>query len=223
LKYGTTPSAAGVAATKASCIEHLGGGVGKDVLTAAAPDAAWLWLPSSQASAEEEYVEVEDDSGSNGSSSGSHGSNGGKPPTDSSKSGRKWWQVGSLTKSKSKSSSKPAARAVADEAAEAQRRQRQERVHQLVAAALDVLLRLTPLPQGYDSCFKNLSRPDVSPLRSLAMPLMVHCDTVPALSGCLWSSWTDVQTKAVSVAGMLGRVWLAAQSITALACQSGWN
>jgi hypothetical protein len=68
----------------------------------------------------------------------------------------------------------------------------------LVAAALEVLLRLTPLPPGCDSCFKSLARPDVSPVRSLAMPLLAHCDTVKALAGCIWSSWSDVQTKAVS-------------------------
>lgn len=145
---------------------------------------------------------MEEDSSSNGSS----GSNGNKPPKDdgssgSSKGGRKWWQVGSLNKPKSKSSSsssKSAARAAADEAAAAQQRQRQERVHQLVASALDVLLRLNPLPPGCDSCFKSVSRPDLTPVRSLALPLMAHCDTVKAVSGCIWSSWPDVQTKAVS-------------------------
>jgi hypothetical protein len=112
--------------------------------------------------------------------------------------------VGSLSKSaksstsKGSSSSKSAARAAADEAAQAQQRQRQERVHQLVASALDVLLRLTPLPAGQDSTFKAVSRPDMSPVRSLALPLMAHCDTAKALSGCIWSSWPDVQTKAVS-------------------------
>lgn len=161
------------------------------------------------------------------SSSGSN--SGGKPPKDGSsgsgKGGRKWWQVGSLSKSKSAAkgsngnsgSSKSAARAAADEAAQAQQRQRQERVHQLVTSALDVLLRLTPLPAGQDSTFKSVSRPDVSPVRSLALPLMAHCDTAKALSGCIWSSWPDVQTKAVSgvVRGCVGAVFGAVQGIGA--------
>ncbi len=157
-----------------------------------------------QASAEEEFVEVEPDTHSS-SGSGNGSSKGSKDSTKGG--GRKWWgQMGaaakaalaSRTNSKTSGSNKAAAaRAASDQQMDAATQRRQERTHQLVASALEVLLRLTPMPPGYDSCFKSLARPDVSPARSLALPLLVHCDTVKALAGCIWSSWSDVQTKAV--------------------------
>jgi hypothetical protein len=164
-----------------------------------------------QASAQDEFVEVESDthSSSSGGGGGSNGSSrdskGGKD--QSSKSNRKWWgllgaaakaALGGCANNKSSSTGRAAARAVNEQQIDTAQQQRQERSHQLVAAALEVLLRLTPLPPGCDSCFKSLARPDVSPVRSLAMPLLAHCDTVKALAGCIWSSWSDVQTKAVS-------------------------
>jgi hypothetical protein len=168
-----------------------------------------------QAAVEDEYVEAEahnPSSSSKSSSSKADGSKGG---------GRKWWgQMGAAAKAaltsakgsgpspsgKPPSSSRSAARAAGGEAAAAQQKQRQERVHQMVSSALDVLLRLTPPPPGTDSCLKSLARPDVAPMRSLALPLMVAGDAVPALSGCMWSSWTDVATKVVSPAEAYGHV-----------------
>ena len=165
-----------------------------------------------QASAQDEFVEVESDTHSSSSGGGGGGSNGSSRDSKGgkdqvSKSNRKWWgQMGAAAKAalggcannKSSSTGRAAARAVNEQQMDTAQQQRQERSHQLVAAALEVLLRLTPLPPGYDSCFKSLASPDVSPVRSLAMPLLEHCDTVKALAGCIWSSWSDVQTKAVS-------------------------
>jgi hypothetical protein len=168
-----------------------------------------------QAAVEDEYVEAEAHNPSSSSSSKSSSkADGGKG------GGRKWWgQMGAAAKaalssakgsstspspsgkspsSSSSSSRSAAARTAGGEAAAAQQKARQERVHQMVSSALDVLLRLTPPPPGTDSCLKSLARPDVAAMRSLALPLMVAGDAVTALSGCLWSSWTDVSLKAVS-------------------------
>jgi hypothetical protein len=86
-----------------------------------------------------------------------------------------------------------------------------ERVHKLVVAALDVLLRLTAPPGGArgDSAFTPAARPDLTPAHSLALPLLCHPDTPAALAGCLWGPWGDAAAKAVRCAGAVcvGVVW----------------
>uniref|UniRef100_A0A383WEK5 Uncharacterized protein n=1 Tax=Tetradesmus obliquus TaxID=3088 RepID=A0A383WEK5_TETOB len=129
----------------------------------------------------------------------------------------KWWQVSAAakaalqsrlsgsTKSSSAADSKAQKQQAARAAQQAQRAAWRERVHVLAAGAVDVLLHLTPRPYGCDSFLRPVSRSGVCAEvgHSLALPLMAHEDTVPAMAACLASGWPEVASRAAQLMTIL--------------------
>jgi hypothetical protein len=128
----------------------------------------------------------------------------------------KWWQVSAAAKAALQSrlagstkNSTADSKAQKQQAASAEQQARRaawrERVRMLAAGAVDVLLHLTPRPYGSDSFLSPASRGGVCAEvgHSLALPLMAHEDTVPALAACLWSGWPEVASRAAQLMTIL--------------------
>jgi hypothetical protein len=128
----------------------------------------------------------------------------------------KWWQVSAAAKAALQSrlagstkSSTAGSTVRKPHMASAEQHARcaawRERVRMLAAGAVDVLLHLTPRPCGSDSFLRPSSKGGVCTEvgHSLALPLMAHADTVPAMAACLWSGWPEVVSRAAQLLTIL--------------------
>jgi hypothetical protein len=191
----------------------------------------------------EQGEEAEDSSEATGSSAGSGNSSAAgfqqgrdsKQQRDQSskQAGKKgkWWQVSAAAKAALQSrlagntkSSTAASKAQKEQVASAEQQARRaawrERVRMLAAGAIDVLLHLTPRPCGSDSFLSPSSKGGVCTEvgHSLALPLMAHADTVPALAACLWSGWPEVASRATQLLTILLQ---SGSAVAAAGCATG--
>jgi hypothetical protein len=143
----------------------------------------------------------------------------------------KWWQVSAAAKAalhsrlagSTKSSTacgKDQKPQVASAEQQVRRAAWRERVRMLAAGAIDVLLHLTPRPCGSDSFLKPSSKGGVCTEvgHSLALPLMAHADSVPALAACLWSGWPEVASRATQLLTILLQ---SGSAVAAAGCATG--